>query len=298
MRKKKRNLPSARDLIRQRIPIQPLDLPALPTSTVTQPTKDLRRLLRTKLKRRRRLRLQSRNRTTQLQHRFRLIHLFALEHEILKPVVTRFDLPCHVRELQTDDGVVDEFLTECLALRCVFHALFETYSAEAEALDDDADAFVVEVSHDNGKAFVLLAKEIFNGDFDVFEGDVGRATGPDSLAVHAAGRDAFGAFDEEQRDATHTLSACTDGGGEVVAPDPVGDPLLFAVDDVVLAVFGELGFAGEVCDVTAGVRLGDGETDTFLAGEDVWHDTLLEGGFAVFDEGWAADAEAADEVPY
>jgi hypothetical protein len=32
--------------------------------------------------------------------------------------------------------------------------------------------------------------------------------------------------------------------GEVIAPDTVRDPLLLAVDDVVFAVFGKLGFAG------------------------------------------------------
>jgi hypothetical protein len=56
-------------------------------------------------------------------------------------------LPCHVGQLEPDDGVVDELGAEGAALVGVFHALFVADAGEAEALDDYADAFVVEVCH-------------------------------------------------------------------------------------------------------------------------------------------------------
>ena len=147
------------------------------------------------------------------------------------------DLASHVGEFHADDRVVDEAFPKRLALVSVFHGLLVADAGEAEALDDDADALVVEIGHDDFEALVLLAEEVLDGDLDVFEGDVGRSAGPDTLAVHPPGADAFGALDEEGGDAVHARPACSDGGGEVVAPDAVGDPFLFAVDDVVLPIF-------------------------------------------------------------
>lgn len=56
-------------------------------------------------------------------------------------------------ELETDDGVLDEFLAEGSTLVGVFYGFFVADSREAKALDDNAYAFVVEVGHDD---FVLL----------------------------------------------------------------------------------------------------------------------------------------------
>ena len=95
-------------------------------------------------------------------------------------------------EFHADDGVVDEFLAEGLALVCVLHGFFVADTREAQALDDDADALVVEVGHDDLEPLVLLADQVLDWDLDVFEGDVGGAAGPDTLAVHAAGADTAG----------------------------------------------------------------------------------------------------------
>lgn len=47
--------------------------------------------------------------------------------------------------------MVDEFLAEGTALVCVFYGFFVADAGEADALDDDADALVVEVRHDDCK---------------------------------------------------------------------------------------------------------------------------------------------------
>ena len=52
-------------------------------------------------------------------------------------------------ELQPDDGVADELLTEGAALVGVFDGFFVANSGEADALDYYSDTLVVEVCHNN-----------------------------------------------------------------------------------------------------------------------------------------------------
>lgn len=66
-----------------------------------------------------------------------------------EPGVRGFDLARHVSQFEPDDGVLDEFLAERAALVRVFDGFFVADAGEAEALDDDAYAFVVEVCHDD-----------------------------------------------------------------------------------------------------------------------------------------------------
>ena len=66
-----------------------------------------------------------------------------------EPGVGGFDLPRHVCEFETDYGVVDEFFAEGAAVVGVFYGFFVADAGEAEALDYYADAFVVEVCHDD-----------------------------------------------------------------------------------------------------------------------------------------------------
>ena len=51
-------------------------------------------------------------------------------------------------KFETDDGVVDESFAKCLPLMCVFDGFFETDTREADALDDDANPFMIEVGHE------------------------------------------------------------------------------------------------------------------------------------------------------
>lgn len=79
------------------------------------------------------------------------------------------------------------------------------------------------------KAFVGLAENVLHGNLDIFECDVGSSTTPDTLAVHSPGADTFTALDQEQTDAAHSWATRPHRSGEVVAPDAVGDPLLFTI---------------------------------------------------------------------
>jgi hypothetical protein len=211
--------------------------------------------------------------------------------------------------------VVDQFLAECFALVGVLDALLVTHAGEADGLDDNADALVVEVCHDDFEALVLFADEVLNWHFDVFEGDVGSTARPDTLAVHAAGADAAeAAFDEQDGDAVHAFVGGADCSSEVVGPecisdctederrsidlpDTVGDPLLLAVDDVVLAILAQLGLAGKICNIRAGIRLGDGQADALVTTENVGKDTVFESLLSVLVDRWATNTKSTEDVP-
>jgi hypothetical protein len=191
-------LRATRNSISPNVAVQALDLRTLSAAGITQPTKNLRRLASAELKSKRRLRLAAGNGTPQLQHRLSITHHLTLVHQALEPSISSLDLARHLRELHADDGVVDELLAKGAALVGVLDALLVADARESHGLDDDADAFVVEVGHDDLEAAVLLADQVLHGYLDVFEGDVGRAAGPDALAVHAARADAAEAALDQQ----------------------------------------------------------------------------------------------------
>jgi len=78
-------------------------------------------------------------------------------NERFEPGIGGFDLSRHVCEFEANDGVLDEFLAEGATLVGVFYGFFVADAGEAEALDDDAYAFVVEVCHDHFESLVLFA---------------------------------------------------------------------------------------------------------------------------------------------
>ena len=105
-------------------------------------------------------------------------------------------------------------------------------------------------------------------------------------------------LDQQHADATVTLATRPHGGGEVVAPDPIRDPLLLAIDDVVLSVLGKLRLTRQVRNIASRIRLRDGKTDALVARQDAGQDAIDERFLAEFHNGRTADAEAADEVPH
>lgn len=229
---------STRDSISSDIPIQPLDLGSLSSTAVTQATKDLTSFASAELESCGALCLQAGNGATELQHGFGLAHLLALVHKILEPVIRRFDLSGHMRQFHTDHRVIDEALAKRLALVCILHRFLVANTRKAYGLDDDSDALVVKVGHDDLESLVLLADKVLHGDFDVFKGNVGGAAGPYTLAVHLAGRNtASAALDQKNGHAIHARSTSAHRRGEVVAPDTIGNPFLLTIDNVMLSIF-------------------------------------------------------------
>ena len=134
---------------KQRTVVRDAHLGALTATAIAQTTKDLTRFPGAEFKRRGSLRLQTRDGASELQHRLRLVHDLALKDQVLEPVVRCFDLTGHVRQLETDDRVIDEFFAKGAALVGVFDGFFIADAGEAEALDDDPDPLVVEIGHDD-----------------------------------------------------------------------------------------------------------------------------------------------------
>jgi hypothetical protein len=242
------------DSIGSYVPVQPLHLCALPTTTVAQTTKNLTRFSCAKLESCGTLRFQTGDGTSELQHRLHIIHLLALVNQILEPIIRGFDLTRHVCKLEANDRVVYETLAKGLALVCILDALLVAHACETNALDDDADTLVVEVCHDDLETLVLFSDEVLDRYLDVFECDVSGAAAPHTLAVHSTGRYATrGALDEQHRHTVHAFTTGAHSGGEVIGPDTVRDPLLLSIDNVVFAILGQLGFAGQVGDIATGI---------------------------------------------
>jgi len=148
------------------------------------------------------------------------------------------------------------------------------------------------------ETLVLFADQVLDRHLDVLECDVGRTARPHTLTVHASRADAAHiALYEQERDTGHAGAASADSSGEVIGPNTVGDPLLLAVYDVVLAILRQLSLASEVGDVASRIGLGDGKADALFARDQTRHDAVLEGLFGELDDRRAADAVTADHVP-
>lgn len=245
---------TARNGIGPDISVKPLDLSALSSTAVAQSSENLTGFPSTEFKGCGTLGFAAGNGSSEFQHGLHIVHLLALVDQVLEPVIRGLDLARHMCEFEADDGVIDETLAESLALMGVLDALFVADASEANTLDDDTNALVVEVGHDNLETLVLLSDQVLNRHLDVFEGNVGGTAGPDTLAVHLSGADApSAALNEQNGDTVHAFAASADCSGEVVGPDTVGDPLLFTVHNVMLAVLRELGFTGQIGNIAASI---------------------------------------------
>lgn len=78
----------------------------------------------------------------------------------------------------------------------------------------------------------------------------------------------------------------------------VSDPLLLTVDNVVLAILTEFSLASQVRDITARIRLGDGQADTLVTAQDARHNAVNQLLLAVLQHWRASDSESAEDIPY
>lgn len=148
------------------------------------------------------------------------------------------------------------------------------------------------------EALILLANQVLDGNLDILEGHVGGTTAPDSLAVHATSADSTSlALNQQDAETFHAGLASTDSGSEVVCPNTIGDPLLLTVDNVVLAILGELSLAAKIGNITARIRLSDSQADTLVTSQNAGQNTVDELLLTKLDQGWAANTVATDQVP-
>mmetsp|Transcript_20160 Transcript_20160/g.35830 ORF Transcript_20160/g.35830 Transcript_20160/m.35830 type:complete len:219 (+) Transcript_20160:509-1165(+) len=206
------------------------------------------------------------------------------------------DVASHLCNLPSDHRVLDQCLPEGLALVGELHSLLEADSAEAVRHGTDGKSLVVEVLHDVLKALVLLSQQVRLWNLDVVKGDVGGARRPNTGALHLPRLHARHVLlHEEEAQAAHASSARTAGHGEVVSEDAVGDPLLLAVEYVVVSF--ELGGGLQVGHIAACCRLCDGKAADFLTPQALWDHALLHlrGGMVV--DGRQADGGSSSHSP-
>jgi hypothetical protein len=146
---------------------------------------------------------------------------------------------------------------------------------------------------------VFFSNEVLYWDFDIFKGDIRGAGRPHSLTVHPTSADATEVtLNEKNGDAVHAFVACPYCSREVIAPDTIGDPLLLAIDDVVLPILTELSFASQVRHVRACIWFRDGKADPLVAVQYTWNDTVDKGLLAMLHKRWAANAITTNDIPH
>ena len=190
----------------------------------------------------------------------------------LEPRLVRLAQGNHLGQLQADHGLVDQALLEDEALVRPLERLLDHEAHVADRRARHGPPLVVEVAQDHVDTLVLLAQQVLDGHLDVVKGDVGRAGRRGVRGLDGLGLDTLAALDEEHAQAL----AGVDADDEVVGEDAVGDPLLGAVDNVVLAVGGLGGGRAQAGDVGAGKGFRDGQADLLLAAKDLLGDALLE----------------------
>mmetsp|Transcript_7674 Transcript_7674/g.18413 ORF Transcript_7674/g.18413 Transcript_7674/m.18413 type:complete len:289 (+) Transcript_7674:658-1524(+) len=156
---------------------------------------------------------------------------------------------------------------------------------------------MVEVLHDDTEALVLLADQVGHGNFDLVELYIGRPAGPDALAVHPLGRDPWHGILLEQQHGhpSHALSTRPHGASKVVGEDPIGDPLLVAVNDVEIPLSDGGGLDG--CDVAARGWLRDVQRDDLPPHEAVRRHALFHLLRAEVQDRRQTNLEPLDEAP-
>lgn len=232
-------------------------------------------------------------------------HLVHLVRDVLEPGLGGFALGDESRELLPDDGLGDEGLAEGLALVCPHHQLGANGACGADRRAAHDPSLVVKVGQDDGNTSTLGTDEVASWDAAIVVGDVGGAGGGAVRRLDLLCLDASGCSRDADNDEALIFSVRVDelaGGGEVVCENPIGDPLLCAVDNVVGAVVCLLGRSAETTeDVGAGKGLCDSEADELLAGEDGLDNLPLEVvGAKVHDRGQAnnhSSLQAITETP-
>lgn len=255
--------------------------------------KNIRRLIRHLMRTPRTECLQQRNRPAQLLALLRVAHLRHLVGDGFDPRLVRLDVLDDFGEFGADDGLVDEFFPEDLALVRPFEAFFEDGAGPAGDHCGHHEAFLgswistgvfssmcwvgttymIKVTHNHHKPLILRPHQIRPRHLDIIELNIRRRrrrriTRLDGLRLHA-----FPPLNQQHRKPLGGLTP----GHEVIAPHAVGDPLLRAVDDIVRAVLAEFRGGAQPGDVGAREGFRDGEADLLLAGEDFGRNAFAQG---------------------
>jgi hypothetical protein len=203
--------------------------------------KDIDRLVRNLVCRARREGFQESNRPAQVLSLLSVRHHAHLMRNLFEPGLVRLAVADHLGELLANRRLVNQLFPKHDSLVGPFHALFRDSPALADDRAGHHPALVVEVVHHHLHALAVDAEEVAHRDTHVLKGDVGGAGSGGVGGFDGLRLDAFGPLNHERGEAFGGAA----GRDKVVAEGTIGDPLLGAVDGVVLSVVTEGGSCPE-----------------------------------------------------
>ena len=157
--------------------------------------------------------------------------------QLLQKCLRRFDHPSHLDKLRPDNRILNQFLPECLSRTSMSPCILSTHSTQSDGLSRNTSPLCIEIRHDDLETVVLFVDQVLHGDAHIIKGDECAPWSTDTRIEHLSGRDTLDFERNNQEwDASCPGSSCPDSCCNVVGPDAVRDPLLAAIDDVVIAV--------------------------------------------------------------
>mmetsp|Transcript_46149 Transcript_46149/g.73338 ORF Transcript_46149/g.73338 Transcript_46149/m.73338 type:complete len:436 (-) Transcript_46149:82-1389(-) len=288
-------LASTRDGIGAHVPVEPLCLLSQAGSSVGVASKDLARLTGAVLKDLGRMSLHQRDGAAEGGHGLVLGHLAELKGQVLQPVVDSLDLPSHLRELPADHWMLNEFLPKSGSLVRKFPRIFDQASTESACLHHEPPALVVEILHDNTKALILLANEVFRRHLNRIKFHIGGATWPNTLAVHPLRCDPGALLQKKHGDSTHAWATSAHGTSKVVGEDAICDPFLVPINNVKVTILLSHGLDGS--HITSSIGLCDVQGDDLFPHEAVRGHAFLHLLRAEVQHRRKTDLQPLDEAP-
>ena len=155
---------------------------------------------------------------------------------------------------------------------------------------------MVEVRHDKLEPLILRANEIFSRHFHILECDVRRCAQlarPDlDLSTLDPGEMAI---DQKHRYATCTGPASPHGRHEVIGEHPIRDPLLLAIDHIMLTICALDRSRSQIPHIRASARLRDRQTDAFPPAQNLRHDLRFQRLGGVLPKRWGTNCQTDED---
>lgn len=157
--------------------------------------------------------------------------------KLLQPGPVALHVASNSRKLVADYLIRNQRLAERVAPVRIVKRLRQAGTSLAIAANGHYESLLIEVSHNDSKTFILIAKDVLNRDMDIVQFDEAGTTTILSAVWYASPREALrGDRDDENRYATHARTTCPHSRCHVCCNWHASDPFLVAIDNVVLAV--------------------------------------------------------------
>mmetsp|Transcript_41271 Transcript_41271/g.90026 ORF Transcript_41271/g.90026 Transcript_41271/m.90026 type:complete len:208 (-) Transcript_41271:798-1421(-) len=196
-----------------------------------------------------RLELQEGDGTSQLHRLLVVRQLGHLVGKVLVPRLNGFEFGNAPGKFVPDDWLLNQPLPERSALVRPLHALLNDTPGSSNGVCDDEPPLMIEVVHDAQEATVLESDDILLWYLDILKSHVSSASRLGVAGLNRFCLEAFRTFDEHHGHTTSSFATCPDCCHKIVCCVTAGDPLLCAVNNVVLTIWALLSASEHICDV-------------------------------------------------